>query len=138
MELKSVKILECDTSDTFSKRIYPMAMIEKAIEEYMAEPSPAGGELQAVSEAFAANQFTFIPIADISHVVTNLYLNRETKEVFADIKILDTPAGDLLRNLLAFGEDTIRFSPLGAGMVDIDTKEVSCYVLKSVCYKVKE
>jgi hypothetical protein len=98
-----VSILQLDTPLT-SGRIYPEAEVQKAINEYNTRPNKLG-------EFDAGEEFN-VKLDRVSHRTSDLYI--ENKEVFADIEVLDTPMGKILKDILASGV-TLEFTSRATG-----------------------
>jgi hypothetical protein len=81
---------------TINNRIYPRAMMESAIKEYLTNGSRAG-ELLAYSNGKEFGASTNLRAA--SHVVQDVHLE-ENGEIKVDFKILDTAAGRMVEALL--------------------------------------
>lgn len=112
------KILTCDAPSPFTGRIYPKSVVERAVERYRGsiDLGTAFGELQA---ADGTDVSTFIQLNRASHLVTGIYF--EENDLFVDIKILNTPMGLILEQLITFNAP-FRISPCFVGTFEDDQK----------------
>ena len=104
-----MKILTCDTPTSRTGRTYPKEIMEAAVEEYRdkIDNNIAFGQVGDTATPE-------INIAEVSHRVTDMRFDGD--DLYADIEILDTPAGEMLKDMIS----VMRLSPVGTGLVDDD------------------
>lgn len=116
----TVPIMNVDVPN-LNGRTYPRGVVEKAIMKYNALPSKLG----MLGMESGAN----IDLSKVSHVIEDLSIN-EKGEVIAKMRILDTPCGKIVKQLL---DTPARCDFRTAGTANIDRNGVvSDYVLTSV------
>lgn len=105
------------TADTpnLNNRVYPKAVLEKAIATYLEHPVKLG--------CLGMKEDCVISLVDVSHEVENLEFS--DNDVRATIKVLSTPKGIELNELIAKGG--IEFRLAGIGSVE---KENDNYVVQ--------
>lgn len=109
---------------TRNGRIYPREELEKAIAIFEAK----GGLGQFYTEEWPRPEPAMINIAQVSHRIKNLALNKDG-ELIGEVEILKTPMGDVLAEIISAG--TARFAPTGYGTVASDGT-VTGYTMTSV------
>lgn len=98
------------TTDVYTANghIYPKEEMERAIKAFNERKNPMLCELNArVDNGY----FAPIDISEVSHVVTDLRL--EDDKVFATMKVLDTPKGKIMQQLLEPADHEFVFRPYG-------------------------
>lgn len=77
-------------------RVYPRKILEREIENYknLISQNRAVGELDHPSDSV-------INLKNVSHIVTDIWWNGD--DVMGKIKVLDTPAGEILKSLIKNG-----------------------------------
>ena len=105
----TVPLLKADVTNR-NGRVYTEEAIEKMIEDFNEKRGMHGVFLGQLG--FPEN--IDVTLSEVSHDVEKIYL--EEKTLFGDIKILETPKGDLLKGLIEMGG--IVFRPRSAGNVD--------------------
>lgn len=93
--------------------IYPKETIEWAIEKFNNSQRPMFCEADPVF----ASDYT-LPMEDVSHKVTDLKI--EGDKVFATIKVLSTPKGEILKELLSLKDHDYVFRAFGTGHLGCD------------------
>ncbi len=118
------KLFTCDEPNV-NGHVYHRDTLKKAIDKYMQK------EHRYCSMEPGEPTYLGSPILDeVSHEVKDLYIEGDI--VYADVKILDTNQGKLLKSLL--GSST-PFSA-GHGILN-DDKSITDYELTNVCFEVK-
>jgi len=112
----TTKLLTCDTPSPYTGRVYPREEVEKAIKQYQQtiDAGIAFGEL-------GIQEGDNISLSHVSHKILNIYLNDNT--VYADIELLDTPAGASAAEMLK--ADIVRLSPVMYGVLAEDNTTVN-------------
>ena len=109
-----IKILTLDEKTPNSGRIYPKEEFSRALEEWLKSPNTKAGCF--IEDLNYAGNLGEIPIDRISHTIKSISI--EDNNVYADIEVLDTPAGVILEALLGAGDDSVRFAPVGTGLIE--------------------
>jgi hypothetical protein len=91
MKIITQKVLDCD-APTITGRIYPRDMMQAAITEYMSQANRTG------QLGFPEGTLV-IGMDKVSHTVENLFFDGNA--LMAEIKLLDTPAGQILQGMIA-------------------------------------
>lgn len=109
------KLLTCNVPSPYTNRIYPKPVVEKAVEAYREkiDLGIAFGEFE--SEVTDVNPL--IRLDRVSHLVTEMYFDQD--DLFAEIKILNTPMGLILEQLVTFNAP-FRISPCFTGTFEDD------------------
>lgn len=106
-------VLEADKPNK-NKRIYPRALLERVV----AEAQEAVGNRSLIGE-IGFPEDMIIHFASASHVVTDLVM--EGSEMVAEVEVLDTPMGKVLKSMIENGAGVaLRPMGVGAGKVDDD------------------
>ena len=97
-------------TDQYNKNghIYSKEMMEQAIKEFNEREHPMVCELNARVEN---GYFAPVDIFEVSHEVTDLKL--EGDKVFATMKVLDTPKGKIMQEILSLPDHEYVFRPYG-------------------------
>lgn len=103
-----VKILQCDSPNTPTGRIYPREAVEQAVKEFN-EKYPDGNYGLFGFSKQPEDEFS---IERVSHKTKNITIE-DDGSVMADIELLDTPIGETVE--LTF--DVFRVSPALTGKV---------------------
>ena len=103
------KLISCNAPSDRTGRTYPKDEMEKAVDEYQLkiDAGVAFGELNNPS-------IPDVNLTNISHRVTDMHF--EGDDIYASIKILDTPAGEQLMELLKHG--CVRVTPVMTASVN--------------------
>ena len=115
-----IKLLTCNVPTTQTGRLYPKEVVEEAMNEYRSniDDGIAFGELGTGDSVRAESN-----LSKISHRVTDMRFDGD--DLYAEIEIMSTPYGDMLKELLAV--EAVRLSPVGIGVADnltIETYEL--------------
>ena len=99
---------KCNTENG-NKRVYPEGVLRREVERYksIVDDNRALGELDHPDSSI-------INLVNVSHMVTNIWMDDMT--VMGKCKVLDTPAGQILRSLVDAGVK-IGISSRGMGSV---------------------
>lgn len=116
---KNTTILTYDTINE-NGRIYTKEVVLKMIDRFKEFPQGMFGELNHPESSI-------VSLANVSHIVTELRLNENSKTLECSYETLSTPNGILLSNLLKITD--IDLGPRGTGIVNEKTKEVEEYEL---------
>lgn len=108
-------LLTCDRPSPYTGRIFPLEEVQKMVDEYNKQPNRFGVCVRDQTRDIGAS----IPLEDFSHVVNSLSI--VDGDVVADITLMDTPAGNYVKEVL----HSVRLSPAMTGNVDIDTFQAS-------------
>lgn len=123
-----VKVLQCDTPSSYTGRTYPVEEMTKAVEQYNNNPPNEGYGTLGMP-----NDPQRIPLTDISHKIDRLWI--ENDSVFAEVDILNTPAGERLTAII----DECRLSPAMIGNLDEENLTVSnCEIVSTAFIPNKE
>ena len=115
-----VELLKYDTVKD-SGRIYTKEIALNIIEQFKKTPEPFFGELDEDQTTEIVN------LHNVSHRITEMKLNEDTKTIIGTIEILDTPKGRDLEKLIDNGVHSYDMQPRGCGFVDDKTNEVYNY-----------
>jgi hypothetical protein len=124
MDKKNIKCLQLDHPNQ-NGRIYPRAVIEKALQDYMPTIHSLASYGCFVSDIGGSMQ---IPLDKITHVVVDGRIVGDYLE--CDIQILSTSYGAVLSAII--DDPSVQFGPRGFGIVDIKTGLVSNYTFHSI------
>lgn len=113
MELKGQILKIADVVER-NGRMYPQAELEKAVTKFQEKVKNQQGVLGILGEPEHAGK---INLYEISHAVTNVRM--EDDKMVADLKVLDTPNGKILKQMLEAGASP-QFSVSGYGSVRDD------------------
>lgn len=102
--LKKLLLKKGDVPDHMN-RIYPTEVLQKIVEETKADTRLLLGCLGRIDGAS-------IPLSQVSHVVEKLYV--EDDSLYCDIRVLDTPNGERLKEMLDEGHKPLT-SPVWTG-----------------------
>lgn len=122
------KIFQCDELN-INNRIYLMNEIKKIIETFNNSNTSMLGE-------FTHPQELTVSMERVSHIVENIDINEKTGEVFATVKILDTPRGLEVKKLLETSVE-LGLYPRGSGIV-ADDGTVSNYEMTAIDIDTKD
>lgn len=99
-----------------NNRIYPRAVLEKEIERFKKNPPGCMfGQLDMPPDCVTR-------IANISHSVNDLYMNGDY--LMAEIEVLKTPSGKILKKLLKEAPHSVAFRTAGVGNGCMDEEGV--------------
>lgn len=89
-------LMQCAETKNGNGRVYPQAILEREVENYarLVQSNRALGELDHPDSSV-------INLANASHMVTKIWM--EGKECKGTIRVLETPAGAILRSLVESG-----------------------------------
>jgi hypothetical protein len=109
--------VEIITTDVYTQNghIYPKAEMERVIKEFNEREQPMLCELDT---RVVDDMFDRIDLQQVSHQVTDLRM--EGDKVIATIKVLDTPHGLIMRQLLEQRDHPFVFRPYGVGYLGCD------------------
>lgn len=107
--------------ENLNGRIYPKKVVEEIVENFQKE-EPLIGQFGYPSE----DTFGKIDLEHASHEIVDIYINEDKKALMGMVKILHTPMGDVVTQLL--DADKVCFRPRGVGEVN-ENKEIENYTL---------
>ena len=104
------KLQEAETQNG-NGRVYPRKVLEREVKNYkkIVEDKRALGELDHPEESV-------INLRNASHMITEIWMDDGCNEVMGKMKVLETPAGKILRSLVESGV-SIGISSRGLGSV---------------------
>jgi len=123
-------ILTVGTPTATTGRTYDRAEIIQQIEQFNSDLPVFGIPSTSCERCVDVPKKIYTDLSQVSHIVEKLELVGD--DVVAHIKVLTTPQGQILRQLLD-GDCDIQFSPVGTGKVNAD-KIVTEYNLTRVYY----
>jgi hypothetical protein len=117
-----VDLLKYDTVKD-SGRIYTKEIVLQMIEKFKKTPERFFGEYNHPTT-------NIVNLINISHRITEMQLNEDTKTLEGTIEILDTPKGTQLLEELSKSENVLfDIHPRGMGCVNKETNEIYNYNL---------
>ena len=125
-EIKLTGTLIHYDQENLNGRIYTKEAVENIVEQFnkKTEEEKFLGEL-----GYPQDDFTGINIGNISHEVESIHLNEEDKTLVGTFKILNTPKGEIVKELLK-NNVGISCRPRGVGNIN-ENKEVEDFQLLS-------
>ena len=112
--------------ENLNGRIYTKETVEKMVDQFnkLKETGPVLGEL-GYPENFEVN------LVNVSHEIEFVHLNEENKTLVGTIRLLDTPKGKIVQELVKPGHDIgLSCRPRVSGTVN-ENKEIEDYELFS-------
>jgi hypothetical protein len=103
LTLRSQMVAQADVPN-INNRVYPRSVLERAVESFnrmKASGTPMVGQLGTADQ----------DLAMVSHLVEDLYLSGG--QLLADIRVLDTPRGRELSELIGAGNVVFRLRGIG-------------------------
>lgn len=104
-------------SKNLNGRIYKKEIAEEILEQFnkMKKESPVLGELGYPEK----NSFMEIDLSNVSHEVEEIHLDEKNKSIAGTIKILDTPKGKIVKELLqSDNQISLYCRPRGTGNIN--------------------
>ncbi len=111
----TARILKCDEPTDATGKIYPTDEVRKAIREYMSNEHYNLGEMDGTGHT--------ISFDNVSHSIVDTYIDDEGWWT-ADIEILDTPNGKILKQLREM-DIPVALMPRSIGTVDSYSFKIS-------------
>lgn len=110
-------------------RYYDQDTINKMVEQFveMTKKLPSLGEI--LNDEKASRHYLDVNLRNVSHETQRLYVDGDVLK--ADIRIIDTPSGNLLNDMLTATPKSFVFRPRGSGYVSAAGKVLD-YSLVSV------
>ena len=104
---------------TFSKRIYPLKVLEQVVKDSMPTIMHRGMLCHLDHQPDSV-----IRLANVSHIITDLSITpgheSGTYDLWAEIELLDTPNGVALKEMLLRSPDLVKFGMVGWGSGNIN------------------
>jgi len=109
MKIKT-KLIEFEKENR-NGRIYPKELMNSVMEQLKSKNSPLYGELGQDNNSFD------ISLKNISHTIENIYV--DDNSIYGNIRILDTPKGKIVKELLN-NSQSIGIASRGMGSINSD------------------
>ena len=106
--------LQCDTLSQFTNRIYPRAVVEKALKKYQKCIEEGIAEVGMNDEG---SYNTEMNVKDIAAKVESAKIDEQGRLVVS-IDTLDTPMGKIVEQMNQLGAVSCRIGPIAIGTVD--------------------
>lgn len=95
-----------------NKRIYPKEILEKVIEQFRWDG------IATTTGQLGMPQDGIMRLSEMSHMVINLHM--EEDYLVAEIAVMDTPQGKVLKQLLNDNPNTVAFRTMGVGFGEMN------------------
>lgn len=108
-----VKLMDLG-KENHNNRVYPTLDMVKAVEEYMENDGPKIGPMDSSQT---------VNLREVAFKIDNIFVNKENKELWAELVFLDTPYGQIYKH--CWEEDILNFYPIGTGFIESVTCAIS-------------
>ncbi|MDD5649159.1 MAG: hypothetical protein PHF86_01895 [Candidatus Nanoarchaeia archaeon] len=110
-----------------NRRIYKKEIAQSIIDQFNKKKESCD-----VYGSFGYPEDFDIPLGQVSHIVEEIHFNSEKNSLEGTIRILDTPKGNIVKDLLKENQlQSMSIRPRGIGNVNPSTKEIENFEIVS-------